>query len=112
MQLKFEEPYLGRGRGGGGAGVLTSIGCLRRERGRRRQGRAWGVVRGGVEVGGGVRGGVEVGGGGGVEVGGRGGVEGAESARRPTGDGGGESGESWIWGKWRGEGRTPWLSQK
>ena len=27
MQLKFEEPYLGRGRGGGGAGVLTSGAC-------------------------------------------------------------------------------------
>ena len=53
---------------------------------------------------GGIRGGVEVGGGGGVEVGGRGGVEGVESVQRPTGDSGGESGESWIWGNWRGEG--------
>ena len=69
MQLKFEEPYLGRGRGGGGAGVLTSIGCLRAREGQAapRSGLGRGGVRGGVEVGGGVRGGVEVGGGGGVE---------------------------------------------
>ena len=69
MQLKFEEPYLGRGRGGGGAGVLTSIGCLRRERGRRRRGRAWGGVEVGGSGRGGVRGSVEVGGGGCVESG-------------------------------------------
>ena len=77
MQLKYKET-LGRGRGEGGAGVLTSGYCDEGGAGRRRG-------RGGVR--------------GGVEVGGRGGVEGAESAWRPTGDGGGESGESWIWGK-------------
>ena len=81
MQLKFEEPYLGRGRGGGGAGVLTSIGCLRRERGRRHRGRAWGGVEVGGSVRGGVRGSVEVGGGGGVESGVGGGVEGVRRAR-------------------------------
>ena len=90
--------------------MLTSSDCNEGGAGRHRgQGRGSGARRmaAGVEVvvGGGVWGCVEVGGGGGVE--------GAESARRPTGDGGGDSGEGWTWGKWsRGEGRTPWLSQK
>ena len=55
MQLKYNET-LGRGRGEGGAGVLTSGDCDKGGAGRRR-GR------------GGVRDGVEVGGGGGVESG-------------------------------------------
>ena len=65
-------------------------------------------------------GGVEVGVGDGVEVGavavlnlGSGRRRGcAESARRPTGDGGGESGVVRFGGSGRGEGRTRWLSQK
>ena len=57
MQLKYKET-LGRGRGEGGAGVLTSGACDKGGAGRR-QGRGRGGVRGSVEVGG--RGGVESG---------------------------------------------------
>ena len=84
MQLKLEEPYLGKGRGGVGVGVLTSGACGERGAGGVEVGlgaRAHDGGRRRGRDGGGVRGGVEVRGRGGVESGVRGGVEGVRRVR-------------------------------
>ena len=84
MQLKFEEPYLGRGREGEEQACSPRVPAAREGQAASRSGLGLGrTMEGGIEVGagGGVRGGVEVGDGGGVESGVRGGVEGVWRAR-------------------------------
>ena len=90
MQLKYKET-LGRGRGEGGAGVLTSGACDEGGAGQHLgQGRGSGVWRMAASRSGS---GAATGAGAASNLGSGQRTGCAESARRPTGDGGGESGE-------------------